>query len=78
VRELYGEEALDQDCMHPVFDDFSLLQERAPGAMVLLGTRNEAKGITATWHSPDYDCDEDALSVGAAVMAASVLRLLEG
>jgi amidohydrolase len=77
VLQLYGEGALDSDTRHPVFDDFSLLQEQAPGAMVLLGTRNEAKGITAMWHTPEYDCDEDALSVGAAVMAASVLKLLE-
>jgi amidohydrolase len=77
VREIAGDAAVVPDHRHAVPDDFSLLQERAPGAMVLLGTRNEAKGITAMWHNPDYDCDEDALSLGAAVMAASVLKLLE-
>ncbi len=77
VREIAGDTALIQDFRHAVPDDFSLLLEQAPGAMVLFGTRNEAKGITAMWHTPEYDCDEDVLSLGAAVMAASVLRLLE-
>jgi metal-dependent amidase/aminoacylase/carboxypeptidase family protein len=77
VRELFGESALVQDFRHPVSDDFSLLQEKAPGAMVLFGTRNTARGIEAMWHTPEYDADEDVLSLGAATMAASVLRLLE-
>jgi amidohydrolase len=77
VREIAGDAALVQDFRHAVPDDFSLLQERAPGAMVLLGTRNEAQGITAMWHTPEYDADESVLSLGAAVMAASALKLLE-
>jgi amidohydrolase len=77
VRELFGEDALVHDFRHAVPDDFSLLQEQAPGALVLYGTRNEAKGITAMWHTPEYDCDEDVLAIGAVTMAASVLRLLE-
>jgi amidohydrolase len=77
VRELFGDSALVQDFRHPVSDDFSLLQERAPGAMVLFGTRNSAKGIEAMWHTPEYDADESVLALGAATMAASVLRLLQ-
>jgi metal-dependent amidase/aminoacylase/carboxypeptidase family protein len=29
------------------------------------------------WHSPTFDIDENALPVGAAVLAAAALRLLE-
>ncbi|MGE3986097.1 MAG: hypothetical protein AB7G38_18150, partial [Dehalococcoidia bacterium] len=68
---------LVQDFRHAVPDDFSLMLERAPGAMLLIGTRNEAKGLTAMWHTPEYDTDEEVLSLSAAVLAASVLRLLK-
>jgi amidohydrolase len=77
VRELLGEQAVVQDFRHNVPDDFSLLQEKAPGAQILFGTANAAKGITAMWHTPEYDADEEMLQAGAQVMAASVLRLLE-
>ncbi|MGE0059464.1 MAG: M20 family metallopeptidase [Dehalococcoidia bacterium] len=77
VREIAGDAALVQDFRHAVPDDFSLMLERAPGAMLLIGTRNEAKGLTAMWHTPEYDTDEEVLSLSAAVLAASVLRLLK-
>lgn len=75
VREQLGGDAVVQH-RHPVADDFSLFLEKVPGAMVLFGTRNAAKGITANWHTPEYDCDEDVLEQGARVMAAAAVRLL--
>ncbi|TAD97080.1 MAG: amidohydrolase, partial [Bacteroidetes bacterium] len=34
-----------------------------------LGTRNEAKGIVSGVHTPTFDIDEDALELGAGMMA---------
>lgn len=76
VRDLLGEAALVPSHRHAVPDDFSLFLEHAPGCMVLFGTANASKGITAMWHTPEYDADEDMLQSGVAVMAESVLRLL--
>jgi len=75
ARALLGEDAIIVH-RHTVADDFSILLEQAPGCMVLFGTANPSKGITAMWHTPEYDCDEDILHKGAAVMAESALRLL--
>jgi metal-dependent amidase/aminoacylase/carboxypeptidase family protein len=34
-----------------------------------LGTGNETKGITAPVHTSNFDIDEEALKVGAGLMA---------
>jgi amidohydrolase len=49
-----------------------------PVCMFRLGVANEALGITAPHHSPDFDLDEAALPVGVAVFAESIRRLLTG
>jgi metal-dependent amidase/aminoacylase/carboxypeptidase family protein len=43
-----------------------------------LGTRNEAKGITSYVHTPTFDIDETALSIGPGLMAwMAVKELME-
>ena len=39
--------------------------QKAPGAVALLGVRNEACGATWAQHSAKYRVDEDALMKGA-------------
>lgn len=53
-------------------EDFALWLEKAPGCFLWLGIRNEAKGIVEPWHSPRFDLDEQALSIGASVLAQCV------
>ena len=57
-------------------EDFGYLTARVPGAMFWLGVTSD-RVPSPIWHSPKFDLDEDALPVGAAVLAASALRLLE-
>jgi amidohydrolase len=52
-------------------EDFASYLLHIPGAFVYLGVGNKAKGITAPWHHPGFDLDEEALPVGAAVLAQS-------
>jgi amidohydrolase len=57
-------------------EDFGYMSAMVPGAMFWLGV----VGPTVpdpVWHSPTFDIDEDALPVGAAVLAAAAVRLLE-
>jgi len=56
-------------------EDFGYLTARVPGAMFWLGVTSE-KVPHPVWHSPTFDLDEDALPVGAAVLAATALRLM--
>jgi amidohydrolase len=53
-----------------VSEDFSYYLQHTQGAFLLLGSGNADKGITASLHSDKADIDEDALPVGAALMAS--------
>lgn len=58
-------------------EDFSLYQKIIPGFYYFLGVGNRAKGITAGWHTPEFDVDEESLVVGVKVMSNVVLDYLE-
>lgn len=50
-------------------EDFSFYSHKVPSCFYRLGTGNIKKGITAPVHTPNFDIDEQALSVGAGLMA---------
>ena len=52
-----------------VAEDFPYYGQKAPYFFFLLGTRNEAKGIASTNHTPNFDVDEDVLPLGVRAMA---------
>ncbi|HVF43769.1 MAG TPA: amidohydrolase [Pyrinomonadaceae bacterium] len=58
-------------------EDFSSYQKVVPGFYYFLGVGNRAKGITAGWHTPDFDVDEDSLVVGVKVMSNVLLDYLD-
>lgn len=58
-------------------EDFSYFAQVVPGFYFRLGVANEAKGFTYGGHTPMYDCDEDSLKTGVAVMAAAVCDYLD-
>lgn len=51
-------------------EDFSFFLERVPGCMLWLGIRNETLGSVHTLHSPQFQLDENALPIGAAMHVA--------
>ncbi|MDD5491500.1 MAG: M20 family metallopeptidase [bacterium] len=53
-------------------EDFASYLQHVPGAFVYLGVGNKTKGITYPWHHACFDLDEEALPIGAAVLAQSV------
>ncbi len=50
-------------------EDFAFYSQEMPGCFYRLGTGNVEKGINSPVHTPTFDIDEDALKVGAAMMA---------
>ena len=50
-------------------EDFAYYSHVIPSSFYRLGTRNEAKGITSYVHTPTFDIDEEALSIGPGLMA---------
>ena len=57
-------------------EDFGYMSAAVPGSMFWLGVTGP-RVPDPVWHSPTFDLDEDALPVGAAVLAAAATRLLE-
>lgn len=58
-------------------EDFSYFQKVVPGFYYFLGVGNRAKGITAGWHTPEFDVDEESLVVGVTVMSNVLVDYLE-
>ncbi len=58
-------------------EDFAYMTQRAPGAMFGLGVK--APGAASRYlHTPTFDLDEDALPIGAAILAETALRFVRG
>lgn len=57
-------------------EDFAYYSQIIPACFYRLGTRNEAKGITASVHTPNFDIDEHALSIGPGLMAYAAIKHL--
>lgn len=58
-------------------EDFAFMAQRAPGAMFRLGVRRPG-GPASYLHTATFDLDEDALPIGAAVLAETALRFVRG
>lgn len=75
---------LGDDCVLPkqergmIGEDYAYLAQEKPSAMLRLGIRNEARGITAGLHQTDFDIDEEALDVGVRVFVRFVLDYMNG
>lgn len=48
-------------------EDFSEYQNRVPGALALVGVRNESKDARYPQHHPHYTVDEEALEIGTSL-----------
>jgi N-acetylcysteine deacetylase len=58
-------------------EDFSFYQQKVPGCYFWLGTGNCEKGVIYAWHHPLFKVDEEALTIGSAMMAQAALDLME-
>jgi metal-dependent amidase/aminoacylase/carboxypeptidase family protein len=58
----------------PPSDDVSIFMERVPGCFFFVGA-GRRDGKSGMHHSPTFDIDEDALRVGALVMAEAAVDL---
>lgn len=77
ARGLLGERAVWDGDLVLAGEDFSAFQACAPGAFVLLGARNEAKGAAFDHHHPRFDVDEDAFPMGVRLFAHAAVALLD-
>jgi amidohydrolase len=75
-REMLGEKGLGEPQPTMGAEDFAYMAELAPGAMFRLGVK-APDGPPRYVHTPDFDIDENALPIGAAMLAETALRLLK-
>ena len=69
ARDYLGaENVLDLDIWMAA-EDFAYFSQEIDGCFYRLGTRNEARGITSGVHTPTFDIEEEALEIGAGLMA---------
>jgi amidohydrolase len=50
-------------------EDFAYYSQEVPSCFYRLGTRNEARGIISSVHTPTFDIEEEALKIGVGLMA---------
>jgi amidohydrolase len=75
--EYLGEEnVLDLDIWMAA-EDFAFYSQEAQACFYRLGTRNEARGITSSVHTPTFDIDEEALATGVGLMTWLAIKELE-
>jgi amidohydrolase len=58
-------------------EDFSYYLEKVPGVFIILGIRNEGKGIIYPHHHPKFNVDEDILWKGTALHALLAYNYLK-
>lgn len=76
AEEYLGKEnVLDLDIWMAA-EDFAYYTQVADACFYRLGTRNEAKGITSSVHTPTFDVEESALETGCGLMAYLALKQL--
>jgi amidohydrolase len=57
-------------------EDFAYYSQAADSCFYRLGTRNEARGITSSVHTPTFDVEEDAFKVSTGLMAYLAIKQL--
>ena len=78
LRASMGESNVFVNPKVTVSEDFSAYQKVIPGFFYFLGVGNKAKGITAMYHTPEFDVDEESLVIGVKVMSNLLLDYLDG
>ncbi len=76
AQEYLGKEnVLDLDIWMAA-EDFAYYSQAADACFYRLGTRNEARGITSSVHTPTFDIDENAFAISTGLMAYIAVKRL--
>ena len=70
-----AENVVEQDIWMAA-EDFAYYSHKVPSCFYMLGIQNLEKGISSGLHTPTFDIDEDALKIGAGLMAFLALEEL--
>ena len=76
AKEYLGEDNVEELELWPAGEDFAYYSQEIPASFYRLGIRNQNKFDQTMLHTPTFDIDEDALKIGAGLMAYLALREL--
>ncbi len=68
-NQYWGAQNIEETELRMGAEDFGYYTHVVPGCFYRLGVRNEEKGIVHNVHTPKFNIDEDAISVGIETMA---------
>jgi amidohydrolase len=57
-------------------EDFAFFLQKVPGSFLRLGIRNPKKKAVYPWHHPQFTVDEDAIGIGASLLAGLAFDFL--
>ncbi len=79
ITRMFGKQAVFE-IKKPLMgaEDFAFYLQKVPGSFLRLGIRNPKKKAIYPWHHPKFTVDEDALEIGAALLAGLALDFLNG
>jgi amidohydrolase len=77
ARSLFPEANLDDNYQTMASEDMAFFLQEVPGCYSFIGSANPEKGLDAKHHQPDFNFDEGALEIGAALMVEAVYQLLD-
>lgn len=76
-KKLYGNDNIKR-FKTPIMggDDYSFFSQSVPSSYVLIGCRNESKGIVHEPHNPYFDVDEESLFPASVLLATSAFEFI--
>ena len=74
---LYPEANLVEDYQTMASEDMAFLMQDLPGCYSFIGSANPEAGLDAKHHQPDFNFDEEAMKIGAALLVGAVGELLK-
>jgi len=77
IKRIVGESNVFSPKPFMPAEDFSYYQKVIPGFFFFLGVGNKAKGLMPSWHTAEFDIDEESLVVGVKVMTSVILDYLD-
>jgi amidohydrolase len=72
----FPELKIEKNLATMVSEDMAYFLDQVPGCFILVGSANPEKGLIYSHHHPKFNFDEEALTTGAALIASSVVELL--
>lgn len=69
AESFMGAGAIEESELRMGAEDFGYYSQQIPGCFFRLGAGNDKKGITSGVHTPTFNVDEEAIPLGAAMMA---------